>query len=39
MQPTEEEKARAHRAQVILYLVMGVFILLPLVVYWVRQRR
>jgi hypothetical protein len=38
MEPTEAEKAKAHRAQVILYVVMGIFLLAPFVVYWIRRR-
>lgn len=38
MEPTEAEKARAHRAQLIIYVVMGVFIVLPLVIAWLRRK-
>ncbi len=38
MEPNEAEKAKAHRAQTIIYVVMGVFILLPLVIYWFKRR-
>jgi len=41
MELTEAEKAKAakaYRAQLILYLVMGIFIFAPLVVYWLRHR-
>ncbi len=41
MDPTDAEKAKADkafRAQLILYLVMGIFIFAPLVIYWLRRR-
>jgi hypothetical protein len=41
MDPTDAEKAKADkafRAQLILYLVMAIFILAPLVIYWLRRR-
>ena len=37
MPPTEAEKAKAHRAQLILYVVMALFILMPLVVLWIHR--
>jgi hypothetical protein len=37
MDPADENAAKAHRAQLILYLVMGLFILAPFVVYWLRR--
>ncbi len=39
MDPTEAAKAKAFRAQMLLYLIMGIFIFAPLVVYWLRHRR
>lgn len=38
-EPTEAEQAKARRVQVILYAVMGVFIFLPLILYWLRSRK
>jgi len=41
MDSPDSEKAkadRAYRAQLWLYLVMGIFIFAPLVVYWLRKR-
>jgi len=41
MDPADVEKAKADkafRAQLILYLVMGIFIFTPLVIYWLRRR-
>jgi hypothetical protein len=38
MEPTQAQKAKAQRAQLILYLVMGIFVLLPFVVYWLRRK-
>ena len=41
MNPSDVEKAKADkafRAQMILYLVMGIFIFAPLVIYWLRHR-
>jgi hypothetical protein len=41
MNSSDAEKAKADkafRAQMILYLVMGIFIFAPLVVYWLRKR-
>jgi hypothetical protein len=34
MEPTDAEKAKARRAQVILYGVMAALILLPALLYW-----
>lgn len=38
MEPTEEEKAKAHRATVILYLVMGIFVLAPFLLLWLKRK-
>jgi hypothetical protein len=38
MEPTEEEKAKAFRSQLLLYLIMGIFIFAPFVLYWMRRR-
>jgi hypothetical protein len=41
MDSRDVEKAKADkafRAQMILYLVMGIFIFAPLVIYWLRHR-
>jgi hypothetical protein len=38
-QLTEAQKAKAHRAQVILYVVMALFVLGPLVLYWIFRKR
>ena len=41
MDQTDAEKAKADkafRAQLVLYLVMGIFIFTPLVIYWLRRR-
>ncbi len=38
-EPTEAEKAKAFRAQLILYVVMGLMVLAPFVVYWLRGRK
>lgn len=38
VEPTEAEKARAARAQVILYVVMAILIALPFLVYWLKHR-
>ena len=41
MDPTDAEKAKADkafRAQMILYLIMGIFIFTPLIIYWLRHR-
>ena len=41
MDSREVEKAKADkafRAQMILYLVMGIFIFAPFVIYWLRRR-
>jgi hypothetical protein len=35
MPPTDAEKAKGRRAEIILYTVMAVFILAPLVLYWI----
>jgi len=35
MASTEPEKIKARRAQLILYVFMGLFILLPAVLYWI----
>jgi len=32
--PTEEEKARARRHLRIIYLIMGIFIFLPFILFW-----
>jgi hypothetical protein len=37
MDPSEKDAAKANRAQVLLYVIMGVFILLPFLVYWLRR--
>jgi hypothetical protein len=37
MDPADENSTKAHRAQIILYVVMGLFILAPLVIYWLRR--
>jgi hypothetical protein len=38
MEPTEAEKSRAFRTQILLYVIMGVFILAPLVIAWLRRK-
>ncbi len=38
MEPTQAQKAKAARAQLILYVVMGIFVLLPFVIYWLRRK-
>ena len=38
MEPTEAEKAKAFRTQILLYVIMGIFIFAPLVIYWLRRR-
>jgi hypothetical protein len=38
MEPTEEEKSKAFRTQILLYVIMGVFIALPFLVAWLRRR-
>ena len=35
---TQAQKAKAWRAQLILYVVMGIFVVLPFVVYWLRGK-
>jgi hypothetical protein len=35
---TAEQKARANRAQWILYLVIGIFVILPFLLYWLKRR-
>jgi hypothetical protein len=37
-EPTQAQKAKAWRAQLILYAVMGIFVLLPLVFYWLKRK-
>jgi predicted membrane channel-forming protein YqfA (hemolysin III family) len=37
MPPTDAEKAKARKAQIILYLLMGLFILAPLVLLWIHR--
>jgi hypothetical protein len=37
MDPADENSAKAHRTQLILYVIMGLFILAPFVVYWLRR--
>ena len=39
MEPTEAQKAKARRAEVILYAVMGILILAPLILYWIFGRK
>jgi hypothetical protein len=38
MEPTEAEKAKAFRHQVILYLVMAVFVAAPFIFYWLKRK-
>jgi hypothetical protein len=41
MDQTEAEKAKAakvFRTQLLLYLIMGIFIFAPLLIYWLRKR-
>ncbi|HTB63897.1 MAG TPA: hypothetical protein VK737_09930 [Opitutales bacterium] len=35
---TPEQQARAARAQLILFIVMGIFIIAPFIVWWVLNR-
>ena len=35
MPPTDAEKAKARRTQQLLYAIMAVFIVLPLVLFWI----
>jgi hypothetical protein len=37
MEPADENSAKARRAQVLLYVIMGLFILAPFVIYWLRR--
>ena len=36
--PTPEEEAQGQRALIILYIVMGIMIVLPFVVYFLKQK-
>jgi hypothetical protein len=38
MEPTAAEKAKAFRAQLILYLVMALFVAAPFIFYWLRRK-
>jgi len=35
MPPTEAEKAKGRRAQMVLYAVMALFVALPFVLFWI----
>jgi hypothetical protein len=37
MKPADDNEAKAHRARILLYLIMGLFILAPFVIYWLRR--
>ena len=37
MDPVDDNEAKAHKAQILLYVIMGLFILAPFVVYWLRR--
>ena len=37
MAPPDDNEAKAHRAQVLLYVIMGLFILAPFLIYWLRR--
>lgn len=39
MEPTEAQKAKAQRAQTILYIVMAILIAAPLVLFWLFGKR